>query len=304
MFGKTNRVIIKLQGGLGNQMFQYAVARSLTEEKSKVYLDHSFLNDNWNERENFTVRTYELSIFSRLQAKRVHAFHLNYIRNNSLPFKTLRNVFRPRVRYIHQENYEFAAIPKSNHCKYTYLEGYFQSAKHFDRIRALLLLEFRFPELDPINKVIQERINQSSNAVSIHFRRGDYLKSRTITEFHGLLPLKYYEKSLEILRGKCHKLNLFVFSDDITWIKENFSLVSFDVCFVDTNQVSGQWKDLALMKECKHHIIANSSFSWWGAWLSEKKGKVYAPENWFNSLKVKFNIHDFIPAHWEIISYE
>ena len=140
---------------------------------------------------------------------------------------------------------------------------------------------------------------KAPNAVSIHLRRGDYLKSEKVLSIHGVLSFSYYQKALHLLELTSNDLELFIFSEDIEWAKTKFK--GYKAHFFDYNRGVNSWKDMALMTYCKHHIIANSSFSWWGAWLSKNSGIIFAPAAWFNPSNVTFNIQDFIPNNWTIL---
>ena len=121
---------------------------------------------------------------------------------------------------------------------------------------------------------------QSSNSVSIHIRRGDYVGNQDILEDHGICNFDYYLKAINILSSKISSFKLFFFSDDMDWVKENFSSINVDKFFIEQEQ-KNDWVDMFLMSSCDHQIIANSSFSWWGAWLNSNNSKiVVAPKIW------------------------
>ena len=297
-------LLVKLQGGLGNQMFQYAVARSLLKSNQNIYLDHHFLENHSVDTDHFTAREYELYVFKNIDVRKAAKYQINFFLSQSFFFKKLRVLAKSTVKLIQQKQNEY--IPLDSYTKYhfLYLDGYFQSPRYFKHLRSNILQEFHFPELDPQNESIKKKILNALNAVSVHFRRGDYLKSTIVTDIHGVLPISYYDKALNILQAKYPLLNLFVFSDDIIWAKDNLNRDRTTIQFIDQNKASDSWKDMALMSFCKHHVIANSSFSWWGAWLSQNNGDVFAPSNWFNPVNIKFNIDDFIPDNWIIIDNE
>jgi hypothetical protein len=297
-------VIVKLLGGLGNQMFQYAAGRSLLKNGESVYLDYDFFDTTRIDAEHSVIRQYELNIFNNINVDRAKSWQLNIFKSQSYGFKLLRNTLRTSFKFIHHPTTDYLPIAKLAANKHTYLDGYFQSENYFAHIRNELLNEFQFPMLDPINEAIKKKIQDAPNSVSVHIRRGDYLRSKTVLEVHGVLPLGYYKKAIDILKGKFSSLTLFFFSDDIAWVKENFSLPDLQVNFISNNFAEHSWKDMALMGNCQHHIIANSSFSWWGAWLSTHCGEVLAPYHWFNPLKVKYNIHEIVPDKWTIVKYD
>jgi hypothetical protein len=139
--------------------------------------------------------------------------------------------------------------------------------------------------------------------VSIHIRRGDYLKTKVL-EYHGILPISYYKKAIKQLKNKYPDIHLFIFSDDIEWCKSEFSFLDGISTIIDNNIKGNTWEDMCLMTHCRHHIIANSSYSWWGAWLSTKSGIKMAPKYWFNPTIANYDINDFVPDSWQIIDYD
>jgi hypothetical protein len=167
---------------------------------------------------------------------------------------------------------EFYSYPKD-----VYLNGYWQSEYYFEPIKGILRKEFTLKEvLIGQNAELAERI-KNSNSVSLHIRRGDYVDNKEVSEFHGTCSPEYYKKAIEFLKAK-GDLEVFVFSDDIQWAKEN--LRADKINFVAQNNPG--YIDMNLMALCKHNIIANSSFSWWAAWLNQSPSKiVIAPQKWF-----------------------
>lgn len=297
VFGLERMKIVSLQGGLGNQMFQYAVIRALEIDKKKVYLDLSLLEKHNVSNSHFTAREYELNIFSNLRAKVLSRYNKEVFFSRALYFRIIRKLMGGNFQLIKQRGHGIEKIPKSDHL---YLEGYFQSEKYFQSIRSNLINDFTFPQLDEINGNIQHRILKE-NSVSVHIRHGDYLKPE-VQSTHGVLTIDYYKRAIDRLQKVLgdNVLSFYIFSDDIEYVKQNFSFLK-NYYIVDINNGNNSWKDMCLMKSCKHHIVANSSFSWWGAWLSEQNGVTIAPSEWFNTNNVKFDILDFIPFDWHII---
>lgn len=287
-------IITKLQGGLGNQMFQYAVARSRSYNKN-VYLDFSFLQQNNTSSEAFTSRDFEIGIFN-ITYKTFSNDLRKIFFGKTFKNRVLRRFIYGKLIYVKQAENEFIKIHSA---KNIYLDGYFQSEKYFQNIRKTLLEEFIFPSVDKKNSMILDKINSSENSVSIHIRRGDYLKPK-VQNYHGTLTPEYYYNAIKILNESFENCKYFVFSDDIPYTKGIFRDIE-NIEYVDLNHGKDSWKDMFLMSNCSHHIIANSSFSWWGAWLGQKKGKTIAPENWFNKEIAHFDIHDIIPKNWIII---
>jgi hypothetical protein len=148
------------------------------------------------------------------------------------------------------------------------------------------------------NKLTLNIIN-NTNSVSLHIRRGDYIKNLETYNKHGLIDLYYYYKAINYIKEHVYNPTFFIFSDDITWAKENLN-IELPVYFIDFNDQTRNYEDLRLMKNCKYNIIANSSFSWWGAWLNDFSNKiVIAPKKWFNDDTI--NTYDLTPLDWILI---
>jgi hypothetical protein len=146
------------------------------------------------------------------------------------------------------------------------------------------------------NEEMAHRIGGEESAVSIHVRRGDYVSDAGTNRFHGTCSVDYYHDAVDRISGFAPASHFFVFSDGIDWAKENLRLRQ-PVTYVDFNDGEKNYEDLRLMSLCKHHIIANSSFSWWGAWLNPNPDKiVIAPKKWFNDPSI--NTDDLIPNSW------
>ena len=174
--------------------------------------------------------------------------------------------------------------------KDAYLNGYWQSEKYFADIRDDLLKKFVFPESKNIkNREVLGDITRDES-VSIHIRRGDYLNSQENYDlFGGVCSLEYYKRGIEYFRQHYKEAVFYVFSDDIDWARNNLKAAEF--VFVDWNNGKEDYYDMYLMSQCKHNIIANSSFSWWGAWLNSNRDKqVVSPSRWFNKYQSKDTI--------------
>jgi hypothetical protein len=179
-----------------------------------------------------------------------------------------------------------------------YLDGYWQSDLYFKDIRNILL-----SELQPIakpgkeNQALLEKMEEE-NSVALHIRRGDYLSNPLAAKHHGVCPLHYYQEAIQIIVSKVQNPHFYVFSDDLEWAKKNLDL-QFPVIFVGNNKGDQAFQDLRLISNCKHQIIANSSFSWWGAWLNLNPDRiVIAPKKWF---LVDKDTSTLFPSDWLII---
>lgn len=289
-------IITQLIGGLGNQLFQYAVARRIAHFKNcQIKLDLSGFR-------NYNLRTYRLSYFNIIEniASPDEIASLKGSQGKNLPILALGliNKIQPYYKrsYIKECHFHFDPNMMKAPCN-AYLEGYWQSEKYFKDIENIIRSEFTLKhEPDAINKEIYHIIG-NSNSVSIHVRRGDYISNPITNQVHGVCPLDYYYRAIdkinELVKEPPH---FFVFSDDPNWAGENLKTED-PVMVVSHNSLDKDYEDLRLMSLCKHHIIANSSFSWWGAWLCTNKEKiVIAPNKWFNTNE--HDTRDLIPDSW------
>ncbi len=273
-------VIVKLYGGLGNQLFQYAMARRIAKEShSLLKLDVStgFEND-------FYRRTYSLN-------------HFNIAEHFASPKDIVG------LRYIKEKYFHFDPDILDLHDG-VYLDGYWQSEKYFKSVEDVIRDELTVREpLQGANLKIAEEITQT-HSVCVHLRRLYGISCRQVdtqgVNIHGSVPLDYYYRSVERLTQTIKDPHFFVFSDDPGWTRDNLKL-PYPTMIVASNGPGKDYEDLRLMSLCKHHIIANSTFSWWGAWLNSGKDKtVFAPGQWFNA--AEHNVKDLIPETWTKIS--
>jgi hypothetical protein len=274
-------VIVRLRGGLGNQMFQYALGVAVAEAHQRnLYLDDLALRAD---PPGATPRTYALGAFSitpRL-ASQVPSGELD-----RLPLTAQVAEGSP---CFHPEVLALNPFP------YVYLRGFWQSQDYFRAVEPLLREHFRFRR-PPRRSAVADAIAESRASVGVHIRRQDYL---TPAGKHlGFVGVEYYTRALEAMRGRAHEARFFVFSDDIEWCRDNIGLDAPHV-FVTASDAGedAAAADLQLMTMCRHFVIANSSFSWWAAWLSLHPGKiVIAPERWFDDPRL--DARDVVPAGW------
>lgn len=288
-------IITKLIGGLGNQMFQYAAGKSLAIKKGvELRVDLSHLKKNASGL--YTQRDYELNVFklnvAEATAEEISIFeNLNSSKWKRLLQRNMPNMFSKTFFSEAGNHYHpaFETLPKQ-----VYLDGFWQSEKYFQSIRTILLQDFELKnELSKHVQLLQDKI-KNANSVSLHIRRGDYVNLPSANEFHGLCSIDYYQAAEKMLQDKIGVFEFFVFSDDMKWCKENLKFNS-DVNFVEHGEAA--CIDMHLMRTCKHNVIANSSFSWWGAWLNENINKlVVAPEYWFKTMKSTDS--DILPVNW------
>ncbi len=293
-------IVVRFIGGLGNQMFQYAFGLALSRKyHQRLYFDDTYYIKNSKPKEQFTVRKLELDFFPNIQFKLAPKLLKVVIHFKSRVLRKLRKESKMYFEINQIEN-EFVKLPNLKTFSLNVFNGYFQCEDYFSFIKNELIVHFAFPELEGKNKELEKKIIES-NAVSIHIRRGDYVSIDHASRYHGLLSLRYYYNAINLMKEKHENLTFFIFSDDINWAKENLKFSNEIAYFISGNRDSDSWKDMALMTKAKHHILANSSFSWWGAWLADFKGTKIAPSNWFNPEFANFKIEDFVPDSWTVI---
>lgn len=293
-FGKK---IVKFNGGLGNQMFQYAFACALADKFNvEVLFDFSFFEDI-KLTDTFTTRVFELDVFN-IGCKAASQEDLNKVKRPDFESKlkrSLAKMFTEKygINYIREKNSYVFDKKLLNSPNYIYYDGYFQNEKYFKHLKNTFLKKFSLKvPIDERNQTVLNKILET-NSVSIHIRRGDYVSLESTSNIHGICSLEYYKNALEYIVKKIKNPHFFLFSDDIEWVIKNLKL-EYPFTIVDFNQGKG-WFDLNLMKQCKHNITANSSFSWWGAWLNENPDKiVISPKKW-TLQKQKL---DIIPHEW------
>lgn len=289
--------IVNILGGLGNQMFQYALALAIKhqyESVSEVRIDPR------------AFRGYPIH----------NGYELERIFNVSIPEATVSEVMKVAYPFLNYRIWQLCRLfPKRRSMRYEwksmaydervltntkdeYLIGYWQTERYFQAVRREVLKAFTFPSFasgspnESLGKELQRR-----NSVALHIRRGDYLK---IGNTSGICTIEYYKKAISHIKEKIIPEVYSVFSDDIDWCVECLGAIfgNSDVRYVNWNKGRESFRDIQLMSLCKHNIIANSSFSWWGAWLNQHSEKiVIAPSRWMNSE----GWSEIIPDGWETI---
>lgn len=288
-------IITKIIGGLGNQMFQYAAGRALSiRNDTQLALDISdFKNYKLHQGFEFPrlfnqqcgIATH-VDVFKMLDWQAPSLIRRVLARRQ---FASLRH-----KRFIAEPHYQYWAginnLPTN-----CYLSGYWQSEKYFSDVASQIRKDFTFRL--PLQNKNSEFANEISqvDAVSLHIRRGDYVSNKKTTATHGLCSIDYYQTAIRYIAERVPHPHFFVFSDDIAWVKDNLK-IDFLCQYVDHNHGAESYNDMRLMSMCQHHVIANSSFSWWGAWLNPSPEKiVIAPKKWF---AVDVNTSDLYPQDW------
>ena len=283
-------VAVNIYGGLGNQMFQYAFGKSLAIAKNEDLFIDSSPFDNYELR-NFDIDKFNVN-YKQPTWNKMSVYNIN----NKYKLHALKIINKysrifPRI-FFEKKDWVFDhSVFESKSFLYV---GYWQSYKYFEQVRDVLLSEFTLKEsLDQVNLEILNRI-QISNSVSLHIRRGDYALSKKSI----VCSIEYYEKAIKTINLTIKNPTFFIFSDDITWVKSNLNMKSFNCEYVDINRNNPE-RDIELMKNCQNNIIANSTFSWWGAWLNTNKDKnIIVPKIWTNLKPIS---EDLVPSDWIVI---
>jgi len=291
-------ILLRLKGGLGNQLFQYATARSLSIKYQcpilldrTSYLPHQKLKKSTTYRQ-FGLWIYELSNIPNVYNSEKSNSYKQYIEciNQKLTASKITTIFREKDPRCFDEEVFKLSPP-------FILDGYFQSRHYFSDFHKVLIKDFTLATtLDSANLKFIDIIN-STNSVAVHIRRGDYVTNAAANSHHGSLPLSYYVSAINFVQDQVIEPVFNFFSDDLEWCKKYFSFLSpRQVNFIDINKGAHPSLDLNLMSQNKHIIIANSSYSWWAAWLTKnKKGFVLYPSEW---VQKDFRKSELFPCTW------
>lgn len=286
-------IVVQLRGGLGNQMFQYALGRRLS-------LDHGVpLKLDIRPLESDPQRRYVLDHF-RIAATLVRPSEFAWRLPRPLQMPR-RLAWVPRwpgtMRYVHEgcgDPFDPRVLdtPRS-----AFLVGYWPSEKYFACVAEAIRAEFQLvTPMTGARTEVGEAI-QAVDAVSLHVRRGDYVSNPVANAYHGTCSIEWYERAMMKIAETVGDPTFFVFSDDPEWSRRHLPS-RWPMRFVEPQSDGRDWEDMHLMAMCRHHIIANSSFSWWGAWLNPSSDKrVIAPQRWLaNTAR---DTSDFVPDAWE-----
>jgi len=253
-------IITYLIGGMGNQMFQYAIAKNLAvKNNTEIYVDNRGFG-------TYNLHNYSLNLF-------------NITGKCEIPNAQ-------KIQHVNEKDFQFdpTILNLKGNIR---LKGYWQSEKYFKDIKDIIKKDFSLKQ----KPELQEHKINKTNSVSLHVRRKDYLTDKRTNAVHGVLPITYYNNAVDYIKSKVDSPHFFVFSDDIEWCKQNFKYPNMDFIEGNTHEI-----DFELLKKCKHNIIANSTFAWWGAWLNYNDNIVIAPKQWFQSHYNKWD--DLIPENW------
>lgn len=288
-------IVSTILGGLGNQMFQYAAGRALA-----VLRDEPFLVDLSGFSSYTLHQGYELLRVFGLEVGSASLNDLREIlgwRTDPLVRKVLKRSIFSSLRGSH-----FAIEPHLNYwpglesmTSPVYMTGYWQSARYFEHCEGVIREDFRFRHtLEGRNRELVARM-ADCQSVSVHIRRGDYVTHPATSKILHVCSLNYYREAIRRITSQIPDAVFFVFSDDMKWVRQQVDFLPRSV-LIDHNLGQDSYRDMQLMSSCRNHIIANSSFSWWGAWLNSNPDKiVIAPKEWF---KNGVDDGDLVPPQW------
>lgn len=289
-------IIIQILGGLGNQMFSYACGRAVADRlKTDLVLDLSSYARYYRKyslsrfniidtKINDVKKTIKIIKYGDIFLQRYFAKHFTYQLNGIKPIFENGSAYNNSIEEVEDNSY---------------LQGYWGSEKYFSNIKEEIRKEFTLREKLSDNSAMWcERIKRETCSVSMHIRRGDYINVAANKNIFESLQNEYYQKAINLIKEKYDISAIFVFSNDILWCKEH---LKFDVpvYYVDGNDEDHGHEDLYLMSQCTHNIIANSTFSWWGAWLNNNENKMVICPKRFYKLNDKWHDStDLCPKEW------
>jgi len=292
----SKKIVIKVQGGIGNQMFQFAYYTELESKGYDVSLD-LFYYQVYQSHNGFEID----KIFENLKFKIVSDDFRSYLSDLDRNFLSrLRRKFSPKKSHYIERIYSY----DFNHHKIEYLirksdiylDGYWEDERYFKSVIHNVRKLYSFPSINEIQNINLYNDISNTLSISLHVRRGDKVKSK----LHRVQDLNYYLEAINTVKGLVgSNLTFFVFSDDVDWVKDQFSFITEDFRYVNWNTGKKSFRDMQLMSVCQHNIIAASTFSWWAAYLNNNPNKVViAPSKMFNDSSVHLENKGFIPSSW------
>lgn len=298
-------IAVNINAGLANQMFHYAFGRGLIAKGLDVVFDQT----NFKPRKQWSFEAIQLQdAFPNIEIKQMPEGHFRWVTMEYGHKNRIKKIAAPYLRkaisligiekYIIEPSYGYCDGMEKLATKNCIYRGFWQSEKYFKHCENDIRKQFTFLPFDEPNNIEVATKMASENSVAIHLRKGkDYLQSEMMGK--GLCTVGYYLSAIEYIKKHVERPVFYVFTDNPLWVKEN--LPEFDYTLVDWNEVSGKrsFRDMQLMTYCKHNIIANSTYSWWGAWLNSNPNKiVIAPKKFFNPVDIFFSKTDIVCETW------
>ena len=290
------KAIINVQGGLGNQLFQYAFGQSIKRKwNCEVLYNLSWYSDMGSDtpREDSLQGLFNIDLLQKESIFNKKIFRSRHVQNifNKVTLGS-RIEFRTEKDFNFSSSYQRSPIYASN----VIFNGFWQSPEYFNFFCKDLKKEFSNCSQEISSFPIARKINETKNSIPIHVRRGDFVTNITTKSYHETCSIAYYEKAIQYFKKKYENTaKFFIFSDDIEWAKENIKSDN-DMYFLDSSYELSDTNELFLMSMCQNHIIANSSFSWWAAWIGDHEyGTTIRPEKWY---KTKTQPSTLFPKEW------
>lgn len=291
-----NTAVVKLQGGLGNQMFQYAFGQAVAaKHNARLLFDLDFFDLPSGDH---TPRAFGLDAYG-LRCERASAARIALAKQRGNRARTFLHGVHPRLapdRSYKERSFSFdqAALVQEGD---VYFEGYWQSERYFNGVTDPLRKDFTLNITMPKDRSEVAELIDRGQAISVHVRRGDYVTNPYANAHFVTCGAEYYSTAIAKLLARAPAASVFVFCDDIQWARDHIRAEASTHFIAAVGSIHPAI-DLHLMSRCHHHVIANSSYSWWGAWLNAKPGKrVIAPARWFNDGAM--DTRDLIPVGWE-----
>ena len=289
-------IIIRVMGGLGNQMQQYALYEKFKSLGKEVKLDISWFEDEEQQKQVLAPRKLELRMFDGLQFEYCTAQEKKLIAGDSSVFSRIRRKLTPGLRFVESGMYHPEIFEKKN----CYLEGYWACEKYYQNILETLRNKIKFPKSQNVSNISIVSKMMSENSVSIHIRRGDYLDPVNAAMFGGICTEKYYRAAERYIRDHVESPHFYLFSDDADYLREHYTGDEYTI--VDWNTGDDSFYDMELMSCCKHNICANSTFSFWGARLNKNEGKIMIrPAKHKNSQIIKTEEMQDLWKNWILV---
>lgn len=290
-------IIVKIWGGLGNQLFQYSFGYNLSKQRNeKLILDTSYYENQTKHvgNRNFRLELLNLPRVDEIKYKRTPTINLlesKYINKGIRVFPKFYISVGNDTSFLKETRKKYISDIENYKFKNLYVDGYWQSSKYFSECKSELINMYE-PNYKLSKEVIKTmNIINESDSVSVHIRRGDFTNKSYKRIGHYIEP-SYYHKSISYIKNKLKNPTFFFFSDDIEWVKREFG-ESDDYLYINfTDSTHADIDDLMCMSKCKHSIISASTFSWWGAWLKESNDNniIIAPNgNYFNEYFLESN---------------
>lgn len=289
---------MNIAGGLGNQMFQYACSIALSKMTGQTVYFSTDLLEHYNDHNGFELeKVFDITL-AKASQKDVRNM-LGVLRSPAISRRLLaKKSLKPfrSSNFLLDTDYEDMNSLCKDIKQNTYLQGYWQNESFFYKEKQEVLNAFSIKKKPNSENLSLLNEIEKSESVAIHIRRGDYVNNPKTLKFHGICSLDYYKDSMAYILDQKPNASFYIFSDDHNWVNENIVKNKNNMRLVTHNKGENSCWDLFLMSKCKNIITANSTFSWWAAWLNQNpNGTIIAPLKWFNAQKEPNN---FIPKNW------